>query len=329
LKTFVGRDEPTLKRSVVDHVEDYTKSVAGVEAEAIRTGIGTGSNTVMTVTDARYVVTSSHIRFPMMLRTTIGDDRVVIGHVVDAPPGARWCNIDLTPGAVVAYGPGAEHTGVSIPGLSFIFVASPCDELGAIADTLEVDIVPPPRGEVHQLGRSEETDAFAATLRGLVGDAALSGLPLRRQGDEVLRAIARTLTVQDRVHRIGNRRGIDNRRLVHQCLDYAHSVDRIPSIRELCQMEFVSERRLRQAFVDQYGLSPMRFFRAWALEEARRRLLNADASDATVSRIAAELGIAHFGRFSRDYRSTFGEFPSATLRARAQSRRALAGHSHR
>ena len=52
-----------------------------------------------------------------------------------APPGARWCDIDLHAGAIIVYGPEATHTAVNLPGLEFTFVTT---DRGRLAESAEV-----------------------------------------------------------------------------------------------------------------------------------------------------------------------------------------------
>ena len=76
----------------------------------------------------------------------------------------------------------------------------------------------------------------------------------------------------------------------------------------------VSERTLRKAFQNTYGLSPCRHLRMLRLSRVRRALLSAHDQVVTVTKIATEFGFAELGRFSVEYRKVFGESPSVTLR---------------
>jgi AraC-like DNA-binding protein len=76
----------------------------------------------------------------------------------------------------------------------------------------------------------------------------------------------------------------------------------------------VSERTLRKAFKNTYGLSPCRHLRMLRLSRVRRALLSAHDQVVTVTKIATEFGFAELGRFSVEYRKVFGESPSVTLR---------------
>ena len=60
-------------------------------------------------------------------------------------------------------------------------------------------------------------------------------------------------------------------------------------------------------------MSPNVYIRHWKLNTARRLLLQADPTEATVNGIAMDLGFHHQGQFAADYRKLFLETPSATL----------------
>ncbi|MFN6207718.1 MAG: helix-turn-helix domain-containing protein [Planctomycetota bacterium] len=81
----------------------------------------------------------------------------------------------------------------------------------------------------------------------------------------------------------------------------------------------VSERTLRNIFLEYYGLSPHRFLIVHRLHLARKALRFESPESAKVTTIAAEYGFWHFGRFAHEYRKLFGESPSQTLSRRAIS----------
>jgi len=79
----------------------------------------------------------------------------------------------------------------------------------------------------------------------------------------------------------------------------------------------VSERRVRRAFYDCYGISPMSYLRAAALGEVRRSLIDRPFLRDAVTRAASDHGFHHLSRFAGHYHALFGEYPSATV-ARAR-----------
>ena len=81
------------------------------------------------------------------------------------------------------------------------------------------------------------------------------------------------------------------------------------SVAELALHLNLSTRSIQTACAQTLGISPKIFLRALRLSEVRREIVYSN----TVSEAATRWGFWHFGHFSRDYRSMFGELPSATL----------------
>jgi transcriptional regulator GlxA family with amidase domain len=90
--------------------------------------------------------------------------------------------------------------------------------------------------------------------------------------------------------------------------------DRPLYLAEICPAIGVGERTLRVACEKYLGMGPIRYLSSRRMHLARRALLRADPTTATVTRIATDHGFWEFGRFSVTYRSVFGETPSETLR---------------
>jgi AraC-like DNA-binding protein len=238
-----------------------------------------------------------------------------VAFIRSAPPGSRWSEIDLEPGTILSYGPGAEHTAVSPPGLNWVAVITEQERLAELAERLELQVEPVARGEVRRLNGSVDTGAIGGVLGRLTDVVARGEGSLIKSVDDVFRAMMLALTAgQDDCRRIGSDRGLDSRQIINSCVDYADSTERIPSISELCLVAHVSERRLRKAFTDEYDLPPGRFFRIWALAEAHRRLAEPDPTYRSVADVATGLGFLHLGRFAGYYKRLYGTTPSATLR---------------
>lgn len=85
----------------------------------------------------------------------------------------------------------------------------------------------------------------------------------------------------------------------------------------LAEMAGVSLRSLYAGFREHRGLSPMAYLRTVRLERVRHDLLN-DATLSSVTAAALRWGFAHLGRFSAEYRRSFGECPAETLRRRGR-----------
>ena len=75
----------------------------------------------------------------------------------------------------------------------------------------------------------------------------------------------------------------------------------------------VSERTLRNAFGEYFGVSPVRYLLFRQLHQVHRRLRELDADEASVTEVLVQHGVWEFGRFASRYGRLFGELPSETL----------------
>jgi AraC-like DNA-binding protein len=302
-------------RTITDEAESYSSSVSGIDIESFRAGNGARPTSVLTAADDRLTFTGCKIGFPMLSSANLAADMTIVACVRSAPPGSRWCEIDLEPGQVVLYGPEAVHTARNQPGLDFMFAVTRLSHVHEHAEQIGRRITPPKPGRVRLLANPTEHQEVHQTYQTFAAVAANGGHLSTVDSDNMLRAMTHAMSADAEVaNTIGDNSGIDSRRVVRTCVDYAESIGRIPSISELCLATHVSERRLRTAFTAEFDMPPSRFFRAWALEAAHRRLLQCDEKDHTVTSVATSLGFEHLGRFSGRYRETYRELPSATLR---------------
>jgi transcriptional regulator GlxA family with amidase domain len=103
---------------------------------------------------------------------------------------------------------------------------------------------------------------------------------------------------------------------------FRRAVEEDPSqplyITEICKTIRVSDRTLEVCCQEQLGIGPKRYLLLRRLNLARRALREAASGAATVTDIATRHGFWHFGRFAGEYRSLFGESPSATLRRQSE-----------
>jgi AraC-like DNA-binding protein len=84
-------------------------------------------------------------------------------------------------------------------------------------------------------------------------------------------------------------------------------------IPELCAEIGVSDRALRACCRRQLGIGPHRYLLLRRMHLVRRALLGRAPGETTVTDMATRYGFWQFGRFAQEYKSLFGELPSATL----------------
>jgi AraC-like DNA-binding protein len=84
-------------------------------------------------------------------------------------------------------------------------------------------------------------------------------------------------------------------------------------VADLCMATGSSERTLRSAFRNVYGMGPNRLLKLRRIHQVRREL-ERGKEHTLVSEVAQQHGFWDLGRFAGDYRSLVGESPSRTLR---------------
>ena len=103
---------------------------------------------------------------------------------------------------------------------------------------------------------------------------------------------------------------------VKRVVDFIHAHLDLPiTVADLVAVAGVPGRTLYKHFQDFKGASPMAYLRRARLARVRDELRNA-AADARVAEVAGRWGFDHLGRFAGEYRRSFGESPSETLRRR-------------
>ena len=86
------------------------------------------------------------------------------------------------------------------------------------------------------------------------------------------------------------------------------------SAAELCTVAKVSERTLRRAFLEHFGMTPRAYHSGLRLQGVRTELLRHPSTKVRVKDVANRWGFWHMGQFAADYRKFFGELPSETLK---------------
>ena len=72
--------------------------------------------------------------------------------------------MDLEPGTVLLYGPGAEHTATSQGGLEYAFGSFRLQALEETADRLHLKLIPPAKGLVRALAPTPKVRSLTAIL---------------------------------------------------------------------------------------------------------------------------------------------------------------------
>jgi AraC family ethanolamine operon transcriptional activator len=301
----------TVTTTISYEAGQYEAALSRAHLDVVRTGAGHGPNALMDVSLDGAEMFSGFVQFPVMGRTTIADDTIAVAAIVAAPPGTRWCEIDVSAGDVLLYGPGAEHTGLSPEGIEYRFALIDSSMIDDVAEELRSPIRRPASGSVRRFNPSPTVRALSSELVSLGNPLCPSG-DIPSTGVGLFRSTAMALTEPLPLNRPQAARGVISRAAITACVDYADALGRCPSVAEMCLAAHMSERRLRSAFYDAFDVPPSEFFRARMLGRARSGL---HAGEQGVTRVALDLGFNHVGRFARQYADLYGELPSDTLAA--------------
>jgi AraC family ethanolamine operon transcriptional activator len=304
--------DPAAAVTVADETDVYTTSLHAFGGDSARTGRGNGPNIVTGKSGEQLLVTQSTVGFPLTARFQVPADRLVVAYVHENPAESRWCGVPLQSGPLFVYPPGAEHVGIGQPGTRFTMAVADPERLMSVAERLGLPAEIPRCRSLHEIPASSVTEQMGVLLDRLATPGVGSDM-FERSSEQLLAMCAELLSDDVDVHALRPRRGLDSRVIVSACIDYAAATDRIPTIAELCAASNVSERRLRFAFNQEFDRSPIPYFRAWALDRARRRLRDAAPDSHRVSDVACDLGFDHLGRFAGWYKNVYGESPSETL----------------
>jgi AraC-like DNA-binding protein len=301
---------PIVERLTSD-IDGYRAGAAGVELDMVRGGRDQQPSRMRTVpSDLGIAVSVAEPGCKTISHTQMAGDWMAATYVADVAPGTKWCgDLEIAAGASTIHQPDAEHTAVNVPGTKFAFTIAEVDAVAERAAVLEVPLMPWCRGEVDVVYGHK--GGFASNLAHIANDP-VDSVP-RRLMDDLLTTIALSLYHPDWDRRLPATTAVDSRKVVGDCIEFAATIGREPSISEMCLVAHVGGRRLRQAFHDTCDVSPRRFFRHWILCQAHDRLLAAASGSTSVTRIATDLGLSHLGRFSVQYRELHGECPSETL----------------
>lgn len=92
--------------------------------------------------------------------------------------------------------------------------------------------------------------------------------------------------------------------------------DRELGVVDVARAAHVSVRALQLAFRRHLDTTPMAYLRRVRMDRVHDDLTAADPAATTVTAVTARWGFSAVGRFSADYRTTYGEYPRDTLRRR-------------
>ena len=237
--------------------------------------------------------------------------------VLERPQPLRWCGRDLDGETLMLKPANGAFEAVSRPGFAVETLSVSEARLAQAAEEAGVDpdraLPQDPRAiERHPATAARVHTALARLRRAAENGAAGDPPALWEELEETvaglfLSAIAGAPRLRPPAPTLRDRAVGHALAALHE---QPHETMRVA---DLARAAGVSERTLRYAFQDRFGVSPKAYLSAVRMQQVRRALRAADPAETRVSDVANRFGFWHMGQLAADYRRRFGELPSATL----------------
>jgi AraC-like DNA-binding protein len=254
-----------------------------------------------------------HLRLsgPLELEGSAPQGMLSFGMPTRRSPPARWCAREASASTISLYGDEDSFEAATRAGFESLVLSVATPAVSPEAEELWLD------GSPRWLGR-EVVGCDPVRLAGLRSLVQRELLTPTRAGDpgacerlarELTRAMLTTLAPADPRAPASVRAAT-----VARARSHIAAFPREPlTVRDLCRATGASERTLRRAFVEHFGLPPKAYLQQRRLHGVRGELRRAAPSISRVADVANDWGFWHLGQFASDYRRLFGELPSETL----------------
>jgi len=230
-------------------------------------------------------------------------------------PAPVWDGVEMRVGEMITLGPGERVHARSDGPCQWGAIQLPFEDFVQYGGALRgaTPIVPalarwrPPRAALRQLRHLHQAAVRTAEARsGVLADSeAAHGLE-----QQMIHALVKSLStkpVYEDTETARRHRGILAR------FEDLLEAEPLPSVTEIGTALGVPPRMLREFCKKNLGTDPSRYRRLRGMQRARRVLRQENPNTARVSAVARRCGFRDPGRFAVNYRTLYGEPPSATL----------------
>ena len=298
--------------------DDYAAAIRNTKAEVTVTGRGQFSAKIIRIDLHRLSMQRFSDNLPRVGHSAGKSGRVIISFRTQPGPSLLWGGAEMLPTNIVRHGEGESTFQRSSGSASWGAMSLPVGAASALGETFAgCDLTPPYNAMLITplplaMAKLQRLHAAAGQL---AEDA-----PEIIAHPEAARGLEQAL-IEALVGCLGRGEVREDRSaLRHHALimrRFRRAVEENPDqplyIPELCTTIGVADRTLRVCCQEQLGMSPRRYLLLRRMNLARRALRDSAPGMTTVTEIATQYGFWQCGRFAGEYKSLFGETPSATL----------------
>jgi AraC-like DNA-binding protein len=298
--------------------DEYAASIRATKAEVTVTGRGEFTAQLTRIDLHRLWMQRFSDNLPRVAHSASMTGRAIISFRTKPGPSFLWSGAEIHPTDIMRASEGGsayQHTSGSA---SWGSMSLPVADAAAVGETLAGCDLTPPRNAML-ITPPPSTMAKLQRLHAAAGRLA-EDAPEIIAHPEAARGLEQAL-IEAMVGCLGEGLVREDRLAQrHHSLimrRFRRAVEENPDqplyIPELCAAIGVSDRTLRVCCQEQLGMSPKRYLLLRRMHLARRALRDGALGTTTVTEIATQYGFWQFGRFAGEYRTLFGETPSATL----------------
>ena len=306
-----------------DDIDELSEASRGWDVEFHQLDRGSFKGSLRQISCGPVLIT--HIFFNRRLELTASAQAGSRTFGVHMTQPARWCRMDSSEGDIQAHRGGEEVEVITQPGYGAYTVTLAEDFFGKICEQVGFPELGEPSKtvDVFTCHPSKSKELYNNLHNGSVGMARSMKLPDYPRASQYLQLeflpmLCRTLVSAQPSNILLTPKL--RAQAIRRAKDYIASfADVPPTIRDLCQAAGVSERTLHYAFLEELGVTPKAYTKAYRLNSAKKELRRSDPSCTRIADIANHWGFWHMGQFAADYRKMFSELPSETIQMRAAS----------
>ena len=308
----------TVERHDLDGFDGLQQAVKGTHFDIVQLGRGKLHGHVSYLGIDDFTLSLNEFSTGVCAQRISADEKILVGMLLGATDRVSQWSFDMVPGDVVVIPPVTEHHASHFGAASYACIRVDPNELESVfaGDPCLSDPENWQQNNRHRAHSDVGTVAMGALS--LLADhlAKLQGALSDELAEFWKRTVVECMAVTMRSSLPPDKGGHlpSAMKLVRLVEDYLEMRgDRPLHISEICSKLHLSRRSLHRAFHEIFGMGPVKFLRQKRLCNVHSILKGNSPEATTVSEVAIQQGFVELGRFARDYRAMFGEYPSQTL----------------
>jgi AraC-like DNA-binding protein len=309
---------PSSDVQIFSDPDDYASSIRAAKAEVTITRRGPFTAKLTRIDLHRLWMQRFSDSLPRVMHSAFVAGRAIVTFGTDPRPSLLWSGAEMQPINIIRH-PECENAFQKSSGSTgFGSMSLPVEETVSVGATIGGCDLTPPKDPLtltpapSAMTRLQRLHAAAARL---AEDA-----PEIISHPEAARGLEQAL-IEALVSCLGEGEAREDRSVQrrHSLIlrrfrrPVEENPDRALYIPELCASIGATGRTLRTCCQEQLGMNPKRYLMLRRMHLVRRALRESAPTATTVTDVATQYGFWEFGRFAGEYKSLFGESPSATL----------------